>query len=97
MYVVSMLELQVDAELGVASSPDLIREIRSEEREISRRRARQVRLLRELMRRRPLSTPDPSPSEIAGELDVSIRTAGALLETARRTPELSERMEKLPN
>ena len=90
-----MLVLMVDTELGIVSSPDLIGEIRVAEGEISRIRARQVRLLRELMRRSPLSKPDPSPSGIAAELDVSTETAGALLETARRSPELSERMRRL--
>ena len=94
-YVVGMLDLMVDAEFGVASSPDLISEIRNGEREVSRIRARQVRLLCELMRRSPLSKPDPSPAEIASQLDVSTDTAGALLETARRSPELSERMKRL--
>ncbi len=90
-----MLDLLADTELGIASSPELIAEIRVEEQVISRSRARQVRLLRELMRRRPLSQPDPSPSEIAAQLDLSADTARTLLETARRTPELSERMAKL--
>ncbi len=82
----------VDTELGITSSPDLINEIRSVEREISHRRARQVRLLRELMRRRPFSKPSLDPAEIAAQLDVSADTAGGLLETATRSPELSERM-----
>ena len=90
-----MFDLQVDAELGIASSPDLIAEIRVAEVEISGLRARQVRLLCELLRRSPFSKPDPSPSEIAAQLDVSTDTAGALLETARRSPELSERMKRL--
>ncbi len=47
-----MFDLQTDAELGVTSSRDLFDEIRCVEREISRGRALQVRLLRELMRRR---------------------------------------------
>ena len=85
----------IDTELGITSSPDLIDEIRIEEREISRRRAKQVRLLRELMRRAPFTKPDPSPCDIASKLDVSINTARALLETAIRSPELSERMARL--
>ncbi len=90
-----MLDLMADGELGTVSSPDLIAEILIAEREVSRQRARQVRLLREFMRRSPLSKPDPSPSEIAAQLDVSTETARTLLETARRTPELSDRMAKL--
>ena len=90
-----MLDLQVDTELGITSSPDLINEIRIVEREISRGRARQVRLLRELMRRRPFSEPAVSFSEIAAELDVSPNTARALLETATRSPERSERIARL--
>ena len=85
----------LDTELGITSSPDLINEIRIEERQISRRRAKQVRLLRELMRRAPFTKPDPSPCDIASKLDVSINTARALLETAIRSPELSERMARL--
>lgn len=90
-----MLDIRVDAELGIASSQDLISEIRLEEREISRRRARQVRLLKELIRRRPLSKPSPSSAEISAELDVSAETAAALLETAIRSPERSARMSSL--
>ena len=90
-----MFDTQVDTELGITSSPDLINEIRSVEREISRGRAHQVRLLRELMRRRPLSKRGLGPSEIAARLDVSPDTARALLETATRSPELSERMKRL--
>ena len=90
-----MFDLQVDTELGITSSPDLFAEMRSEEREISRRRARQVRLSRELMRRRPFSQPAVSFSEIAAELDVSADTARDLLETATRSPERSERMARL--
>ncbi|MEE9473616.1 MAG: hypothetical protein V3V82_06515, partial [Acidimicrobiia bacterium] len=90
-----MFDLQVDTELGVTSSPDLFGELRSEEREISRRRARQVRLLRELVRRRSFSERALSFSEVAAELDVSTDTARALLETATRSPERSERMARL--
>ena len=42
-----MLDLQVDTELGVTSSPDVFARLRDGEREVSRIRARQVRLLRE--------------------------------------------------
>jgi len=90
-----MFDLQVDTELGITSSPDLFAEMRSEEREISRRRARQVRLLRELMRRRSFSVRALSFSEVAAELDVSTDTARALLEAATRSPERSERMARL--
>ncbi len=90
-----MLDLQVDAELGVASSSDLFVRLRSVEREISRGRALQVRLLRELMRRRSFSQSALSFSEVAAELDVSPDTSRALLETATRSPEQTERMMRL--
>ena len=38
-----MLDLQVDAELGITSSPDLFVRLRDGEREVSRIRAGQVR------------------------------------------------------
>lgn len=78
--------------LSMLPTWELIDEIKSEEREISRHRARQVELLRELSRR---TVQDPSPVKLAADLDVSTRTAGELLETARRTPELSDRFGKL--
>ncbi len=90
-----MLDLWADEDLGITSSPDLISEIRVAEREISRQRARQVRLLAELMRRRPFFGPSLGASEVAGWLDVSTQTAGALIETATRSPEQSPRMARL--
>ena len=87
--------LQVDTELGVRSSSDLFARLRSVEREISRGRALQVRLLQELMRRRSFSVRALSFCEVAAELDVSTDTARALLETATRSPERSERMRRL--
>ncbi len=90
-----MLDIQVDTELGITSSPDLFARLRSVEREISRGRALQVRLLQELMRRRSFSERALSFSEVAAELDVSTDTARALLETATRSPERSERMARL--
>ncbi len=90
-----MLDLQVDVELGVTSSADLFARLRDGEREVSRIRARQVRLLRELMRRRSFSQSALSFSEVTAELDVSTDTARALLETAVRSPEQSERMARL--
>ncbi len=47
------------------------------------------------MRRRSFSVRAVSFSEVAAELDVSTDTARALLETATRSPELSERMRRL--
>ncbi len=90
-----MFDTQVDAELGITSSPDLFARLRDGEREVSRIRACQVRLLRELMRRRSFSERALSYSEIAAQLDVSTDTARDLLETATRSPERSERMRRL--
>lgn len=78
--------------LSVLPTWELLEEIRAEEREISRHRARQIELLRELSRR---SASDPSATRLAGDLDVATSTAAELLETARRTPELGERFAKL--
>lgn len=89
-----MFEILQEAEFTLRSTPELIAEIRAEEREISRRRARQVRLLRELQAR-SVTGADPSPTKLAAELDVDTQTARALLETASRTPELSERFGRL--
>ena len=89
-----MFERDTDTELAIASSPDLIDAIRAEEREISRRRASQMRLLRELLRR-SFPGPQPSAGMISSELDVSNETARASLETASRTPEESDRMVEL--
>jgi hypothetical protein len=81
-------------ELVLSSSRDLIAEIRREEQEISRHRARQMRLLRELLGRY-WSQPSPSPTQLGADLDVSAETARALIETANRTPEQSDRMANL--
>ncbi|NNF10301.1 MAG: DUF222 domain-containing protein [Acidimicrobiia bacterium] len=86
-----MLDTLADP-LSMLPTWELIDEIKSEEREVSRHRARQVELLRELERR---TMRDPSPTTLAADLDVSTRTASELLETARRTPELSDRFQKL--
>ncbi len=83
-----------DRELVVTPSPELISEIRREEQKISRHRARQVRLLRELLSRYWRQS-SPSPNELGAELDVSTDTARALIETANRTPEESSRMTNL--
>jgi len=76
---------------ALASRADLLAEIRECERQVAAARARQIRLLRDLDRRR--SAPDPV--ELAAVLDVSVRTARDLVETARRTPELSTAMADL--
>ncbi|MGI9647827.1 MAG: hypothetical protein ACR2OI_04845, partial [Acidimicrobiia bacterium] len=88
-----MFEILQEGELTLTSTPELIAEIRAGEREISRQRARQVRLLQELARRS--LDADPSATELAAQLDVSAATARSLLETANRTPELSDRFKKL--
>lgn len=88
-----MFDILQEGELTLTSTPELIEEIRAGEHEISRHRARQVRLLQELLRRSLDS--DPSPGDLAAQLDVSATTARSLLETANRTPELSDRFRKL--
>lgn len=65
--------------------------LRVMESEIAGVRARQVRELRRLMRGWGA---EPSPSELAAEMDVSVNTAKRLLEAAWRTPERSEAMSK---
>lgn len=70
---------------------ELLSEIRECERTVAAARARQVRLLRELMRRDAL----PGADQLASTLDVSVRTARELLETALRSPELSPAMAQL--
>lgn len=79
-------------EMAMTPTVELIDEIRAEEREISRHRARQIELIRELSRR---SIRELSPLQLAGDLDVSARTATELIETARRTPEESDRFDAL--
>lgn len=89
-----MIELLANEGLAGLSRAELIAQLKAAEREIGRQRARQVRLLRELGRRRAGELP-PDRAGVAGWLDVSAQTAGALLETARRTPEESRQMERL--
>ena len=84
----------IEQDMAITSTADLLKEIRREERKISRHRARQVRLLRELQSRY-LRTPSPSAVSLAAELDMSTETTRALLETATRTPEQSDRMAQL--
>ncbi|MDH3606059.1 MAG: hypothetical protein OER12_03595, partial [Acidimicrobiia bacterium] len=84
----------IEQGMAITSTADLLKEIRREERKISRHRARQVRLLRELQSRY-LRTPSPSAASLAAELDMSTETTRALLETATRTPEQSDRMAQL--
>jgi len=81
-------------ELALTPLADLIGQIRREEVEISRHRARQIRLLRELLDRY-WGHPSPSASELGADLDLSADTARALIETATRTPEQSDRMTNL--
>lgn len=76
---------------ALTSRADLLSEIRGHERDVAAARARQVTVLRELMRRRQ----EPGVDELAGLIDASVRTARDLLEAARRTPELSASMERL--
>lgn len=78
------------SELSAVPLTELWDELRRQEQLISRSRARQLTLLREITRRsqmRPVSAVD-----IAGELDVSADTARALLDTASATPEHSDQM-----
>ncbi len=86
----------IEQELALTPSVELLAQIRSEEQEISRHRARQVRLLREFLSRY-WTQPAPSASQLGADLDLSSDTARALIETARRTPEQSERMTNLEN
>ena len=76
---------------ALRSRDELLCELRDLERDVAAARAAQVRVLRDLIRRREL----PGRAELAAVLDVSPATAKDLLETANRTPELSDRMEKL--
>jgi hypothetical protein len=75
----------------LTSRADLLSEIRGHERDVAAARSRQVRVLRELMRRGQ----EPGADELAALIDASTRTARDLLEAARRTPELSTSMERL--
>jgi 5-methylcytosine-specific restriction endonuclease McrA len=68
--------------------------VRDAERSISRHRAEQIKLLRELGRR-TLGGEPFTTSGLAAALDVANDTARSLLVTARRTPELSDRMADL--
>ncbi|MEX2323487.1 MAG: HNH endonuclease [Acidimicrobiia bacterium] len=76
---------------ALVSRADLLAEIHGCERDVAAARARQVVVLRELMRRGQ----EPGAAELAALLDASARTARDLLETARRTPERSVSMERL--
>ncbi len=62
-----------EQELALTPSVELIDQIRREEQEISRHRAKQVRLLRELLSRY-WSTPTPSVTDLATHLDISTDT-----------------------
>ncbi len=73
---------------GLESVADILAGLRDDERVVAAARARQVRGLRCLSRRGF----DLGFSDLAGGLDVSLSTARALLEAARRTPEKSEAM-----
>ncbi|HUG74585.1 MAG TPA: DUF222 domain-containing protein [Acidimicrobiia bacterium] len=75
----------------LTSRADLLFEIQGYEKDVAAARARQVAVLRELLRR----DQQPGTDELAAVLDVSARTARSLLETARRTPELSDSMDRL--
>ncbi|MBT8212197.1 MAG: HNH endonuclease [Acidimicrobiia bacterium] len=81
-------------DLRLVSRADLVEEIKSAEREISRLRARQVCALRELSRK-AWPNEGAGVNRLARELDVSRSTADALLETSYRTPEESPRMSEL--
>jgi hypothetical protein len=76
---------------ALVSRADLLSEIQGYEQDVAAARARQVAVLRELLRR----DQEPGVDELAALLDVSARTARALMETARRTPERSVSMDRL--
>ena len=78
--------------MAMTPTPELLDQLRLEEQEISRHRARQLELIRELSRRQ---VGEPSPSRLAAQLDVEPGTAKQLIDTARRTPELGERFAEL--
>ena len=84
----------IERELALTGHQELINQIRVEEQAISRHRAQQLRLLRELLSRY-WNTPTPSATDLATHLDISSETARALKDTATRTPEESERMTNL--
>ena len=81
----------IEQELALTPTVELLAGIRSEEAEISRHRAKQVRLIQELLSRY-WTQPAPSASQLGADLDLSADTARALIETANRTPHQSERM-----
>ncbi|NNC75175.1 MAG: DUF222 domain-containing protein [Acidimicrobiia bacterium] len=85
--------LNIDG-LRLTSREDLVAAVKKAERAISQLRARQLVLLRELSRR-SWPSEGTDTARLARDLDVSHRTADALLETARRTPELSPQMSEL--
>jgi len=76
---------------ALTSRAEILAEVQKCEREIAAIRARQVRLLRQLDTRGVA----PRPDRLAADLDLSVRTASDLLETARRTPERSDAMADL--
>jgi hypothetical protein len=76
---------------AVESRADVLAEVAGCEREIAEIRARQVRLLRHLDRRRQM----PGADELAAMLDISVASAQDLIEAAMATPELSEAMASL--
>lgn len=78
--------------LAMTSTPELLDQIRAEERAIGRHRARQLELIRELSRR---GGAGPSPSTLAAQLDIDPASARQLIDTARRTPELGKRFAEL--
>ncbi len=75
----------------IMSREEVFLALRECEQQVAAVRARQVHLLRGLLRR----DPDPGADELAGALDVSQHTARDLLEAARRTPERSQTIAKL--
>ena len=76
---------------ALRSRDEMLCGLRDLERDVAAARAAQVRLLREMIRQGCV----PSDGELAAALDVSVSTARDLLETAHRTPEVSERMGRL--
>ncbi|NNL12612.1 MAG: DUF222 domain-containing protein [Acidimicrobiia bacterium] len=84
----------IEQELALTPTVELLTRIRTEEQEISRHRAKQVRLLQELLSRY-WSEPAPSASQLGADLDLSPDTTRNLIETASRTPRESERMTNL--
>ncbi|MBT8192285.1 MAG: HNH endonuclease, partial [Acidimicrobiia bacterium] len=84
----------IEQELALTPTVELLTRIRTEEQEISRHRAKQIRLLQELLSRY-WSEPAPSASQLGADLDLSPDTTRNLIETASRTPRESQRMTNL--